>query len=81
MAYKLEVDHPDFPKDFEFDLDGVLVKNKGSRTLTEDEEQSFLAKNRRTVKEVYGHSKIVKVSGSSEMSRKEIEELKEGGEG
>jgi hypothetical protein len=80
MAYKLEVDHPDFPKDFPFDLDGILVKNKGSRTLTEDEEQAFLAKNRRTVKEVYGHSTIVKITGSTELSSKELKELKEGGE-
>jgi len=81
MAYKLEVDHPDFPKDFEFDLDGILVKNKGSRTLTEDEEQAFLSKNFRTVKEVYGHSTIVKVTGTSELSSKEVKAIKEGGEG
>lgn len=80
MAYKLELNHPDFPKDMEFDLDGILMKNKGSRTLTEADEQAFLAKNGRTVKELYGHSAIVKLTGTTELSSKEREELK-GGEG
>lgn len=80
MAYKLELNHPDFPKDFEFDLDGILVKNKSSKTLTADEEQAFLAKNRKTVKEIYGHSDIVKLTGSTELSKSNVDELK-GGEG
>ena len=80
MAYKLECDHPDFPKDWEFDLDGIACKNKGSVTVTEEMERSFLARVGRTIKDIYGHSEIVKLSGTSELSPKEKAEL-EGGEG
>jgi hypothetical protein len=45
MAYKLEVNHPDFPKDWEFDCDGVLVKNGGSTTLTEEDEGAIFARS------------------------------------
>ena len=76
MAYKLEVDHPDFPKDWEFDCDGIAVKNKGSVAVTEEMEQAFLSKNGRSIKEIYGHSEVVKLSGTSELSPK-----KSGGEG
>jgi len=67
MALKLEVDHPNFPKDMEFDLDGIGAKNGSSVTVTEEMERAFLAKNGKTIKEIYGHSKIVKVSGTSEL--------------
>jgi len=76
VAYKLEVNHPAYPKDFEFNLDGILVKNKGSVTVTEDMERKFLKKQRKTIKEIYGHSEIVKLSGTSELSTEE----KKGGE-
>lgn len=76
MAYKLEVDHPDLPKDFPLNCDGILVKNKGSVTVTEEMERKFISKNRKTLKEIYGHSTIVKLTGSSELSKEE----REGGE-
>ena len=76
MAYKLEVNHPDFPKDWEFDMDGVLVKNGSSKTLTlEDELAVFARAGGRTVKEVFGHKDVpdyIKLTGTKE---------KEGGEG
>lgn len=78
MAYKLEVNHPDFPKDFPFNCDGILVKNKGSVTVTKEMEVRFLKKNRKSLKDIYGHSEIVKLSGSSELTKDERE--KEGGE-
>lgn len=81
MAYKLDVDHPDFPKDWEFDLDGILGKNGHSVTVTEEMERAFLAKNGRSIKDIYGHSEVVKLSGTSELSSKEKAELIEGGEG
>lgn len=81
MAYKLEVDHPGFPKDFMFDLDGIACKNGSSVTVTEEMEKHFLAKNGKTLKDIYGHSKVVKLSGTSEVSSKEKAELiPEGGE-
>jgi len=73
MALKLEVDHPNYPKDMEFDLDGIAAKNGGTVNVTEEMEAAFAAKNGKTIREIYGHSKIVKVSGTSEVK-------KEGGE-
>lgn len=70
MAYKLEVNHPDFPKDWEFDMDGVLVKNGSSVTLTERDEISiFNRSGGRTVKEVFGHKDVpdyIKLTGTKE---------------
>lgn len=78
MAYKLEVNHPDFPKDWEFDMDGVLVKNGSSVVLSEaDEEAIFNRSGGLTVKEVFGHKGVpdyIKLTGSKES------ELKEGGD-
>ena len=67
MAYKLEVNHPDFPKDFEFDCDGILVKNKATVTVTKEMEEAFLGRNGKSVKEIYGKSDIVKVTGTTEL--------------
>jgi hypothetical protein len=68
MAYKLEVNHPDFPKDWEFDCDGVLVKNGGSATLTEEDELAvFNRSGGLTVKEVFGHKDVpafIKLTGT-----------------
>lgn len=79
MAYKLEVNHPDFPKDWEFDMDGVLVLNGSTKTLSlEDEAAVFNRAGGRTVKEVFGHKDVpdyIKLTGSKES------DLKEGGEG
>jgi len=74
MALKLDVDHPNYPKGMEFDLDGIGAKNGDSVQVTAEMERAFLAKNGKTIKEIYGHSTIVKVSGTSELK-------KEGGDG
>jgi hypothetical protein len=70
MAYKLEVNHPDFPKDWEFDMDGVLVKNGGSVTLTEADEAAIFGRSGGlTVKEVFGHKGVpefIKLTGTKE---------------
>lgn len=68
MAYKLEVNHPDFPKGFEFDMDGVVVENGSSVTLTEEQEAAILARSGGLgVKAVYGHKNVpehIKLSGT-----------------
>ena len=78
MAYKLEVNHPDFPKDWEFDMDGVMVKNGSSVTLSEADELAILNRSGGlTVKEVFGHKNVpeyIKLTGSKES------DVKEGGE-
>jgi hypothetical protein len=80
MAYTLEVDHPDFPKGFEFDCDGILVKNGEGRKLTKEDELAFIARWGQDVKHFYGHGTYAKVTGSSELTSKEKSEAKEGGE-
>jgi len=74
VAYKLEVDHPDFPKGFEFDCDGILVKNGSAVSLTKEDEQNFISRWGHDVKHFYGHGTIAKVTGSSELSTKEKSE-------
>ena len=89
MAYTLEVDHPDFPDDQEFDCDGILVKNKSSRKLTAEDELAFISRHAegRTVKDIYGHGTYVKLTGSTELTTKAekeaaaaISDAKDGGE-
>ena len=74
MAYKLEVNNPEFPKDAEFDCDGILVKNGESVTLTKEDEIAFIARWGSEIKDIYGHGTVAKVTGSSELSKKEKEE-------
>lgn len=73
MAYKMEVNHPDFPKGFPFDCDGIPIDNGSSTTLTADDELTFIGRWGKDVKHFYGHSKIVTLTGSSELSKKERE--------
>jgi riboflavin biosynthesis pyrimidine reductase len=75
------MNHPDFPKDLEFDVGGLLVKNDGSVTLTKEQEQSLVARHGRPVKEAFSNNEFLKISGSSELPKKGIEEiLVEGGD-
>jgi hypothetical protein len=76
MAYKLEVNHPHFPKGFEFDCDGILVKNGESVTLSKEDELLFLGRWGQDVKHFYGHGTHAKVTGSSELSAKEKADAK-----
>ena len=75
MAYKLEFNHPDFPKDWPFEVEGVAIKNGETKTLTaEDEQIMFNRAAGLTVKEVYGHKDVpnhIKLTGTA---------AKEGGE-
>ncbi len=80
MGYKLEMNHPDFPKDQEFDLGGVVVKNGSSVTLTEEQEQAVVARHGASVKDALSGNPALKVSGTSELSKKEVEAITGGGE-
>lgn len=75
MPYKMEANHPDYPKGTDFDCDGIMIPNGGSITVTEEMERAFFAKNARPIKDLYGHSAIIKLSGSSSLSAKETAEL------
>lgn len=80
MALKLEGNHPDFPKGWEFDLDGIAFKNGGSVSISAEMEQAFIAKNGRPIDEIYGHSEIFKLSGTSELASKAKKDNSEGGD-
>lgn len=70
MAYSLEVNHPDFDKGFEFDCDGILVKNGSAVKISKDEELAFLSRNGRPLREIYGHKDTpdhIKLTGTTEL--------------
>jgi hypothetical protein len=80
MAYKLEANHPDFPKGWEFDCDGIPLKNGGSVAITAEMEAAFIGKNFNTIENIYGHSEIFKLSGTSELASKSKKDDSEGGD-
>ncbi len=65
--YTLEVNHPDFPKDWEFDCDGILVKNGSSVKITKEMEEAFPGRSGGlSVHEIYGDSpEHIKLTGTS----------------
>jgi len=75
MAYKIEMKHPDFPADTEFDLGGVAIKNGSTKTLTEVEEQRLVAFHGTFAKDALSGNPNLKVSGTSELSKKEVEAM------
>jgi hypothetical protein len=72
MSLKLSYHNPAFPKDQEFDLGGVLVKNGSSITLSEEQELSMAARFGTTVKEHFKESEDVKVEGTAEVKAADI---------
>jgi hypothetical protein len=82
MAYKLEVKHPQFEDGLELDFGGIMVPNNGSVTLTEEQEQAVVARHGKPLKDALENDIFLKISGTSELSKREIGEiLGEGSEG
>lgn len=75
MALTVEIDHPEFEKDIEFDLAGILIKNKGKVELTEEQERLLVARRQKPTREVLEGNQFVKVTGSSTLSSKELESI------
>lgn len=76
MAYKLEVNHPDFPKGWEFDCDGIAVKNGETVDISAEQEEHFAAKWGQPISDFYRkNGAVAKLTGTSALSNK-----KEGGE-
>lgn len=73
MTLTVEIDHPEFEKDVEFDLAGILIKNKGKTELTEEQERLLVARRQKPTKEVLAGNQFVKVTGSSTLSSKDLE--------
>ena len=67
MALKVSFKHPSLGDDVEVEIPGVgLVKNGGSRTLTEEDEQNFFGRTQQKVKDYYKDDGNFEVSGTSE---------------
>ena len=70
MSLKVEFNNPDFPKGLEYDLGGFLVPNGGSVELSEDQENAFVARHQKSVKDALKSSQV-KVTGSSLLGKSE----------
>jgi hypothetical protein len=67
---------PTAPDDTEFDFGGLLIKNKSTVTLTEEDEQRIIARHGESVKNALGNSPFLEITGTTEITKKA-----EGGEG
>ena len=74
MAVEISADYPNYPKDVDLDLGGVLVKNGGSTKLDDDQELALATKWGAPIKEGVGESEYVKVSGGK-VSASDLEKL------
>ena len=75
MTLTVEIDHPGFDKDVEFDLAGILIKNKGKVTLTEEQERLLVARRQKPSREVLEGNQFVKVTGTSTLTPKDLESI------
>lgn len=75
MTLTVEINHPDFEKDVEFDLAGIAVPNEGKVELTEDQERALVARRQQPAKEALSGNQFVKVTGSSALSSKDLESI------
>jgi hypothetical protein len=67
MALKVTIKHPSQGPNEEFEVPGVgMVKNGGTLSLTEEDEQSFFARTGMKVKDYYKDNEMVEVGGSSD---------------
>jgi len=73
MTLTVEIDHPEFEKDVEFDLAGISIKNKGKVELTEEQERLLVSKRQMPTRQVLEGNQFVKVTGSSTLSSKDLE--------
>lgn len=73
MTLTVAIDHPDFEDDVEFDVAGILIKNKGKTELTEEQERLLVARRQRPTKEVFEGNQFVKVTGTSALNAKDLE--------
>lgn len=75
MGVEIKMDHPHFPKDYEFDLGGVLVPNGKSVKLDDEQELSFVARHQKAVKEKLGNNEFITVSGSPKYGPSQVAEM------
>ena len=78
MGLELQVDYPHYEKGLELDLSGILVKNGGTTKLTDAQEEAFVAREGKSVKDALAENEYVKVSGTAAMTPAKVEAAKEG---
>lgn len=81
MALKITYHNPDFAKGMEFAVEGLVVKNGETATLSEKDERLLVSRTGKSVRELFKDSQQVKVEGSQEMTNKEVTEVKDVKEG
>lgn len=69
MAKTIKFHNPDFEDGVVFDVAGLAIPNGGSIELDEDGELSFFSKHQQSVSDYFADEKLVKVSGTSELSK------------
>lgn len=62
---RVEFNHPDFPSGIEFDVGGLLLLNGEPRELTDEEIESYEARNSKSAKEGLSGVMFVTVDGQS----------------
>jgi len=67
--------NPEQPEGTLFDLGGLGIKNGETLTLTEDQEQAVVARHGATLKDALSNNVFLKVSGASELSKKEVVDI------
>lgn len=72
---KIELDMKDYPKGYEFDLGGVVVKNGSSVEIDADKEQELVARYRQPVKDHFESNAAIKVTGTPKYSGKDVSDM------
>lgn len=76
MAHELKFDHPHFPEGTVFSISGLPeVENGQTIGIDEDAERFFVSNTGLTVEDAFADDPTVDVSGSSELSNDEVEQL------
>ena len=75
MTLTVEIKHPEFEDDVDFDVGGILIPNGGSVELTEEQERLIVSRRQRPTREVFEGNQFVKVKGTSLLSKKDMDEI------
>jgi len=76
MSYEVSLNHPDFPKDFEFAINGLgVIPNGGTLKVDEDMERLFVAQRGLPLKDALGGNPLMKVTGTTSLPKAERDDL------
>lgn len=72
---EITVDFPDYEDGIEIDLGGLLVVNRKSTEISEDQELGFVARHGKPVREQLEGNSNVKISGKAVYTPNKVESL------